>query len=80
MGAFDAMRFTIDELLATEDPDVVFVRYRGEIDLEGGAGVYRNAYYSTFRFDDAGRITEYVEIFDPVVAAKAFGLLGRLTE
>ncbi|MEM7480383.1 MAG: nuclear transport factor 2 family protein [Acidobacteriota bacterium] len=77
-GNFDGMRFPIDELLATEDPDVVFVRYRGEIKLKDGAGYYKNDYYSTFRFNDAGEITEYVEIFDPVVAARGFGLLDQL--
>ncbi len=75
---FNGMRFLIDELLATENPSVVFVRYRGEIKLKSGAGVYKNHYYSTFRFNDAGQIAEYVEIFDPVVAARGFGLLDRL--
>ena len=77
-GNFDGMRFPIDELLATEDPDVIFVRYRGEIRLKDGAGHYKNNYYSTFRFNDAGEITEYVEIFDPVIAARGFGLLDQL--
>ena len=77
-GNFDGMKFPIDELLATENPNIVFVRYRGEITLKNGAGVYRNNYYSTFRFDDAGKIEEYVEIFDPVVAARGFGLLEQL--
>ncbi len=77
-GNFDGMRFPIDELLATEDPNIIFVRYRGEITLKGGRGQYNNHYYSTFRFNDAGEITEYVEIFDPVVAARGFGLLDQL--
>lgn len=77
-GNFDSMRFPIDELLATEDPNVIFVRYRGDIKLKNGAGFYRNTYYSTFRFNDSGEITEYVEIFDPVVAARGLGLLEQL--
>lgn len=77
-GNFSGMRFPIDELLATEDPNIVFVRYRGEIDLKDNAGTYRNNYYSTFRFDRDGKITEYVEVFDPVVAARGFGLLDQL--
>lgn len=77
-GNFNGMRFPIDELLATEDPNVVFARYRGEIKLKNDAGFYRNNYYSRFRFDDAGKITEYVEIFDPVVASRGFGLLDQL--
>ncbi len=75
---FDGMAFRIDELLATEDPNVIFVRYRGKINLKNAAGVYENYYYSTFRFNTAGEISEYVEIFDPIVAARGFGLLELL--
>ena len=75
---FDGMKFEIEQLLATEDPNIVFVRYRGEIRLKDDAGVYRNEYYSTFRFDRSGKIKEYVEIFDPIVAARGFGLLDQL--
>ena len=75
---FDGMKFTIEELLATEDPSVVFTRFRGELKLKDGAGVYTNNYYSTFKFNDEGLITEYVEIFDPVVAARGFGLLDQI--
>lgn len=75
---FDGMRFVIEEMLATEDPDTIYVRYRGEITLKNNAGLYSNNYYSTFRFDADGKITEYVEIFDPVVAARGFGLLDQL--
>lgn len=75
---FGDWRFPIDELLATEDPNIVFVRYRGEIKLNNNAGLYKNKYYSTFRFNNAGKITEYVEIFDPIIAARGFGLLDQL--
>lgn len=75
---FDGMTFIIDELLATEDPNIVFARYRGAIKLKDNAGTYSNNYYSTFRFDREGKITEYVEIFDPIVAARGFGLLNQL--
>ena len=78
-GNFDGMQFPIQELLATEDPSIIFVRYQGKIKLKGGAGYYENQYYSTFRFDEEGKITEYVEIFNPIVAARGFGLLDQLT-
>ena len=77
-GTFDDMKFPIDDLLATEDPNMIFARYRGEITLKDGAGVYRNDYYSTFRFNREGKIVEYIEIFDPVVAARGFGLLDQI--
>lgn len=78
-GNFDGMEFPIQELLATEDPNIIFVRYQGKIKLKGGAGYYENQYYSTFRFDEEGKISEYVEIFNPIVAARGFGLLDQIS-
>ncbi|MEM8891071.1 MAG: nuclear transport factor 2 family protein [Bacteroidota bacterium] len=78
-GNFEGMQFPIQELLATEDPKIIFVRYEGKIKLKGGAGYYENQYYSTFRFDEEGKITEYVEIFNPIVAARGFGLLDHIS-
>ena len=72
------MEFMIEELLGTEDPKTVFVKYQGKIKLKNGAGYYTNQYYSTFKFDDAGKIVEYVEIFNPIVAAQAFGLMDSI--
>ncbi len=75
---FEQMRFPITQLLATEDPNLVFVAYKGKLALKDVDEVYENSYYSTFRFDSEGKISEYVEIFDPVVAAKSFGLMDQL--
>ena len=75
---FDSMRFVLDALLATEDPNTVFVSYTGALKLKDGGGIYQNDYYSTFTFDRDGKIVEYVEIFDPVTAAKSFGLMDQL--
>ena len=77
-GNFDGMKFPIHELQAMEDPNSVFVKYSGKIKLKNNAGYYENDYYSTFKFDAEGKITEYVEIFNPVVAARGFGLLDQL--
>ncbi len=77
-GRFEGMRFPIDEIHAMEDPGMVFVRYRGEITLKHDQGLYSNNYYSTFRFDDLGKIVEYVEIFNPITAAHGFGLLDQI--
>lgn len=71
---FEGMSFPIQELLAMEDPKMVFVKYQGLIQLKAGAGTYENQYYSTFRFNDEGQIIEYVEIFNPIVAARGFGI------
>ena len=77
-GNFAGMQFPIKELLSTEDPNIIFVRYEGRLKLKDGAGTYENTYYSTFRFDQKGKITEYVEVFDPILAARSFGLIDQL--
>ena len=75
---FDGMEFPIDEIYAMEDPTIVFVKYTGRIKLKDNAGYYENNYYSTFKFNTAGEITEYVEIFNPITAARGFGLLDKI--
>ncbi len=75
---FDGMTFPIQEIYAMEDPNIVYVKYTGNIQLKNNSGVYSNDYYSTFKFNDQGKITEYVEIFNPIVAAKAFGLIDKI--
>lgn len=75
---FDGMQFPIEQLHAMEDPTMVFVKYQGKIKLKDGAGTYENDYYSTFRFNEEGLITEYLEIFNPIVAARGFGLLDQI--
>ncbi len=77
-GNFDGMAFPIYELHAMEDPTIVFVRYTGKIKLKNDLGYYENNYYSIFRFNDDGKITEYVEIFNPIVAARGFGMLDQI--
>ncbi len=77
-GNFDGIKFEIHELYAMEGDDKIFVRYSGKIKLKNNAGWYNNDYYSTFKFNESGKIIEYVEIFNPVVAAKGFGLLEQL--
>lgn len=75
---FDGMKFIIEEIYAMEDPNIVFVKYKGKIHLKDNAGLYENDYYSTFEFDNDGKIIEYVEIFNPIVAARGFGLIDKI--
>ena len=77
-GNFAGMAFPIHEIYAMEDPHIVFVKYSGKIKLKNEAGTYENEYYSTFKFDSEGKIIEYVEIFNPIVAARGFGLLDKI--
>ena len=71
---FEGMEFPIQEIYTMENPNMIYVKYTGNIKLKNNVGVYKNQYYSTFKFNDEGKITEYVEIFNPIVAAKAFNL------
>jgi len=75
---FDGMAFPIDQLYAMEDPSMVFVKFTGNITLKDGAGVYSNNYYATFKFNESNEITEYVEIFNPIVAARGFGMIDQI--
>lgn len=75
---FDGMEFPIDEIYAMEDPSIVFVKFTGKVKLKNNAGWYTNDYYATFKFDEEGKIKEYVEIFNPIVAARGFGLLDKI--
>jgi len=75
---FEAMEFPIDEIYAMEDPNMVFVKFEGKIKLKNDAGWYNNNYYATFKFNKEGKITQYVEIFNPITAARGFGLLDKI--
>lgn len=75
---FDGMEFQIEEIYAMEDPTIVFVNFKGRIKLKNDAGYYENDYYSTFKFSESGLIAKYVEIFNPIVAARAFGLIDKI--
>lgn len=75
---FEAMEFPVDEIYAMEDPSMVFVKFEGKIKLQNDAGWYNNNYYATFKFNKEGKITEYVEIFNPITAARGFGLLDKI--
>lgn len=75
---FDGMTFTIESLHAMENAPMVFVKYHGKIKHKNSETYYENDYYSTFTFNSSGLITEYVEIFNPIVAARGFGLLEQI--
>jgi len=68
---FGQMKFP-RTIWATEDPDLIFVKFRGQIEIRAG-GVYENDYLGTFRLEN-NKIVEYTEYFNPIVMAKAFGI------
>ncbi|HEX9509099.1 MAG TPA: nuclear transport factor 2 family protein [Puia sp.] len=68
---FGQMKFP-RTLFATEDPQFIFVKFRGIIEIRAG-GTYENDYLGTFRLEK-GKIVEYTEYFNPIVMARAFGI------
>ncbi len=75
---FERMEFPIDEIYAMEDVSKVYIKFKGKIELKNNAGWYENDYYAIFKFNEEGKITEYVEIFNPIVAARGFGLIDKI--
>ena len=51
---------------------------KGKIKLKNNAGMYENDYLCLFYFNDQGKILEYHEYFNPLTAAKGFGLLEQI--
>jgi ketosteroid isomerase-like protein len=68
---FDNLAFPIRETWT--DRDTVIARVDSESILTGGKS-YLNNYVCIFKFNSAGKIKEYWEYFDPIVAGVDFGL------
>ncbi|NLR93840.1 nuclear transport factor 2 family protein [Flammeovirga agarivorans] len=75
---FEKMEFPVEEIYSMNEANMTFVKFEGKIKLKNDGGWYKNNYYATFKFNEEGKITEYVEIFNPIVAAKGFGLLDQI--
>jgi ketosteroid isomerase-like protein len=69
---FEVLRFPIHEIW--EDGDAVIARFDSDNVMKGGRA-YRNTYVCIFRFNEDGKIREYREYFDPIVAGVDYGLL-----
>ncbi len=77
---FDSMKFPIEEIYTMEKPNKVFVKFKGRLVLKNNNGHYKNDYYAIFTFNEEGKIVEYVELFNPITAAKKFGLINKIKE
>jgi uncharacterized protein YndB with AHSA1/START domain/ketosteroid isomerase-like protein len=76
---FDDIRFPIEEILPLEDPSRIMMKHSGKLRISKGKGMYENDYLAIFAFDEEGRITEWIEYYNPIIAAKAFGLMDKIT-
>jgi ketosteroid isomerase-like protein len=70
-GMFETLAFPVQETWV--DGDTVIARFESDSILKGGRR-YLNNYISIFKFDDAGKIREYWEYFDPIIAGEDFKL------
>lgn len=68
---FSSVKFP-RRIYTTEDPNFIFVKCTGDLELKEG-GKYENNYVYTFKMAD-GKITEVSEFFNPFLMAKAFGV------
>ena len=75
---FDELKFLIDEIIPFEDPSKVAVILSNKINLKNNAGTYENDYLCLYYFDENGKILVLHEYFNPVIAAKAFGLMDKI--
>ena len=75
---FDDIHFPIDEMMPFLDPNKVAVKNKGKLKLKNSDNYYENDYLAIFSYDDQGKIVEWIEYYNPVIAAKAFGLMDKL--
>lgn len=77
-GRFSEMHFPIEAIYQMVDPQMVAIKYRGFTELKDGSGDYNNEYFALFVFNKAGRIKEYHEYSNPVIAARSFNMLDKI--
>ncbi|MCG3221825.1 MAG: nuclear transport factor 2 family protein [Candidatus Heimdallarchaeota archaeon] len=75
---FDEVKFPIEEIVPFENPNKVAVKFSGKLKFRNKPSYYENDYLFIFYFDEEGKITESYEYFNPINAAKAFGLMDKL--
>lgn len=70
-SAFEGMKFTLHRLESTERPGTVIAQFKGSIGLKDG-GRYDNTYVGIFEVNEGGKITRFVEHFDPYTLINGF--------
>lgn len=75
---FDEVRFPIEEIMPFEDSSRIAMKHTGKLALKDGNGTYENDYLTILSFDEHGKILEWVEYYNPIIAAKAFGLMDKI--
>lgn len=71
-NAYGKIAFTDREVYPTLDPNIIFVEFRGKIEVLKNNKNYNNTYCCRFTFSK-GRILNYVEYFDPILLQESLG-------
>jgi ketosteroid isomerase-like protein len=71
-NAYGKIAFTEREIYPTLDPDVIFIEFRGNIEVLKTNRNYNNTYCCRFTFSN-GKLVNYVEYFDPIILLDSLG-------
>jgi|Tabmets5t2r1_1033131.scaffolds.fasta_scaffold00351_3 ketosteroid isomerase-like protein len=71
-NAYGRITFSDRETYPTLDPDVIYIEFRGEIEVLANNKNYNNKYCCRFTFSK-GKILSYVEYFDPIILLESLG-------
>jgi len=61
-----------------EDPNKVPLKFVGKLKFKDNPGRYEYDYLLIFYFDYGDKILEFYEYYNPITAAKAFGLKDKI--
>ena len=75
---FDEISLPIEEILPFDDPSKIAVKHSGKLKFKNGKGNYENEYLAILTFNENGKISEWIEYMNPILAAKAFGLMDKI--
>ena len=70
--SFASFAMEVDEIHETTDPHVVVAEHHSDGVVAANGRPYQNRYVTFFTFDDAGRVTQWREYYDPGVVVRAF--------
>jgi ketosteroid isomerase-like protein len=71
-NAYGKMAFIEREIYPTLDPDVIFIEFRGRVEVLKTNRNYNNTYCCRFTFSK-GKLVKYVEYFDPIILLESLG-------
>ena len=71
-NAYGRIAFSDRKIYPTLDPNVIYLEFQGEIEVLANNKNYNNSYCCRFTFSQ-GKISSYVEYFDPILLLESLG-------